>query len=111
MPACELCGEDVNNKGIPLRLYRGYLLQREVSKGELHSTRAVSTYQRFEPVNVLVCSRHLKNLWVQRLIAGLFAYLLLFFPVVMVVSWLVKWHPQATTLQFILGALLSMLLA
>lgn len=107
---CELCGKDASEKSETLSLYRGKLVSRDVSTAEFHSTRAVSTYEGFDPVNVRVCNRHIANLWTQRLIAGLIAFLLLYFPILMLVGWILSNIPQAITLQFIVSFIIAFVL-
>ncbi len=107
---CELCGKDASENGKTISLYRGQLIKRDVSTAEFHSTRAVSTYEGFDPVSVRVCNRHIVNLWTQRLIAGAIAFLLLYFPILILVGWILSNIPGAITLQFIVTFIIAFIL-
>ena len=90
MPTCDVCGNEINDRCETVSLFKARLVSRSVSDQRLNTARISSTYDRFQPVEVTVCPRHRRELFVQRIMPGLISFIILYFPVLFLVS---RSHP------------------
>jgi len=107
MEMCEVCGKDLDHGYKTLSVYTARLLRRGVSKGKTGSTIA-SEYGKFSQVAVRVCNRHIRGLWIQRLIPASMAFILVYIPVATLIYLVPVWKPETIPVMFILSAVVTL---
>ncbi|HVP21513.1 MAG TPA: hypothetical protein VMS73_06590 [Anaerolineaceae bacterium] len=85
MENCEVCGKDLEHGYEAIEIHTAKLIKRKVKKEKL-GTAIASEYGKFAPVSVSVCNRHKLGLWIQRLIPGFLAFILIFIPIATLLS-------------------------
>ena len=104
MPTCDVCGNEINDRCETVSLYKARLVSRSVTDQRLNTARISSTYDRFQPVEVTVCPRHRRELFVQRIMPGLISFIILYFPVLFVVSRVIPFAAGGGAYPFLVTA-------
>ncbi len=86
MAECDACGKEFDYTGEKVRLYSSKLLERVISDKKLATAKVSSSYGQFKAVEVTVCRRHRWELFIQRLMPGLISFLILYLPIVFIIS-------------------------
>lgn len=95
MENCDVCEKDLGDRYSTVDIYTAHLIKRGVKKGKMGASVA-SEYGKFEPVSVKVCNRHLRGFWTQRFIPGFIAFILLFIPIMTLISLIPVWSDNRT---------------
>jgi len=110
MPTCDVCGNPIQDRGETVQLYKARLVSRSVSDRRLNTARISSTYDHFQPVEVTVCPRHRRELFVQRIMPGVITFILLYFPVLFVVSRVIPFGAAGVAQPFLVTAGITLIL-
>jgi hypothetical protein len=110
MPVCDVCEKELTPKWDTLHLYVGKVGQHTLSKSML-STQSATTFERFKPVDVTVCSRHRKELFRQRIMPAVISFVLLFIPIGFLISLAAKLVSITQITQYVITALIAALLS
>lgn len=109
MEICDVCGKDLGGGYQSVEVYKARLIKRGVNKGKMGSSVA-SEYGKFEPVTLKVCKRHQRGLWNQRFIPGFIAFILIFIPLVKLISFIPVWNTGNRPVMIVVGIILSLYL-
>jgi hypothetical protein len=109
MEICEVCGKELGNSYKNVEVYRAKLIKRGVNKGKL-GTSVASEYGKFEPATVNVCNRHLRGFWNQRFISGVIAFVIIFIPILTLISLVPIWTTDNRRIMLIIGMVISLAL-
>ncbi len=109
MELCEACGKDLDHGYRTLNIHTAKILSRGVSKGRIGTTVA-SEYGKISPVDVKVCNRHIRGLWIQRLIPFFLTFILFFIPIATGIYLIPIWKPETTPLMFLISAIVTLIL-
>ncbi len=104
MPTCDVCGNEINDRCETVSLYKARLVSRSVTDKRLNTARISSTYDHFQPVEVTVCPRHRRELFIQRIMPGLISFIILYFPVLFVVSRIIPVTAGGESTPFLITA-------
>ncbi|HEX2981377.1 MAG TPA: hypothetical protein VHO48_14005 [Anaerolineaceae bacterium] len=108
MATCDVCGKETGSRWDEVPLYRGRLVQRSIASQNVAGSKTVSTFEKIEPVKVIACSRHKKDLWLQRSITGIICFIILFLPAWWLVS---RFIPGGTRENYIIQVVLAFIIA
>jgi hypothetical protein len=111
MPTCEFCGKEYSGQGDTVDLYRTKLVDKSIEtdkKSPLGTTTVYKTFDEFEPVKIMVCKRHQKDLWMQRIIPGLILFLFIYLPIQFLVSYPISALNAPTASIFIVAFIISL---
>jgi hypothetical protein len=101
MAVCDLCGKEYDNPGEKVVIYATRLLEHQVTDKHLLGTKTATKYSHFTPVTFTICQRHRRELFLQRLMPGLFSFLIVFPIIAFVISLL--YHFQGVWLRLLYG--------
>ena len=107
MENCDVCGKELGSRYQSVEVFKARLIKRGVNKGKLGNSVA-SEYGKFEPVTVRVCKRHLLGFWNQRFIPGAIAFVLIFIPVMTLVSYIPVWSGDNRAILMLVSMIISL---
>ncbi len=110
MLTCAVCGKEIENEGEKIHLYTAKLLSREVTNQMLVTAKTSTAFKDFRPVEVVVCHRHRRELFVQRLMPGVIVFVILFIPIFFFTYRLPRifWGP--VPVQYLAGVIVDLIL-
>ena len=110
MTLCDVCGKEITGKSDQISLFAARLKERTISgnKGLITAEKIESTYDRFEPVTVTVCRRHIKDLILQRFMPAVISFVLIYLIVTTLVGLVLNLFEGVwVMLQFVLAFFIS----
>jgi hypothetical protein len=99
MAVCDLCGKEYDYPGEKVVVYATRLLEHQVTNKQLLGTKTATKYSHFSPVTFTICKRHRRELFIQRLMPGLFSFLIIFPIIAFIISLL--YHFQGVWLRLL----------
>ncbi|MCL4562813.1 MAG: hypothetical protein M1281_19640 [Chloroflexi bacterium] len=110
MLTCDVCGREIDNEGEKVHLYTAKLISREVGDRVLVTSKTTSAFKDFRPVEVTVCPRHRRELFVQRLMPGVIIFVIFFIPIFFFTVKLPRIFLGPIPLQYLAGVIIDLVL-
>lgn len=109
METCDVCRKEMDRGYKNVSVYTAKIIKRGVSKEKIGPSSVMSEYGKISMIEVKACNRHVRGFWVQRLIPGFIALILLTIPMVTLVSLIPIWTVDNRVQLFLAGVILALI--